>query len=206
MYWIELPLDDFRLIGNAPGVAYQAARWMKRFHQLPYSHIGWSDHTGDTPMPGVLHKYGFIRVVRFELNEVHLLLQTYGPLLIKGALSHLAQHEVQVPTPEITLMRVSAYEEADHALLLNGYSNELRPMLLFCDPEHPRRQFVEELSVLRARLDESAIGVFYLNCPVYPKPCVHVTGASRTDKRHLVVAPKREPFAPEPEPTETEEA
>ncbi|HML18840.1 MAG TPA: hypothetical protein VK419_17535 [Bryobacteraceae bacterium] len=190
MFHIELSTEEIRLIGTAPGVAYQAARWMKQFHRLSYSHIGWNDHADDMPVSDVLNKYGFLRVPRFELNAVRLLLETYGPLFIKGALSHLAQHETQLPVAEMTLFRVSSYQDADHAVILNGYWDGIKPSLLFRDPAHPQRQFLVEMSVLCERLDARA-GILYLNCPTLSKPCPHVTAAGKVIRGKSTFSAKR---------------
>lgn len=178
MFHIELSTEEIRLIGTAPGAGYQAARWIKQFHRLSYSHIGWSDHADDTPVSDVLTRYGFVRVPRFELNAARLLLETYGPLFVQGALSHLAQHETQLPVAEMTLMRVTSYRDADHAVILNGYWDGKVPCLLFRDPAHSERQFVVEMSVLCDRLDPGA-GVLYVNCPTHSKPCPHVAAAAK---------------------------
>jgi hypothetical protein len=135
--------------------------------------VGIGDHTEGTPVADVLQKYGFVRIPRFELNQVRLLLETYGPLLIEGNFSHLAHHEVPEPIPEMHLVRVSSYREGAHALIVNGYRDGFAPSLLYRDPAHPDRQFVGELSRLLKRLDPGA-GIHYLNCMKFPKPCPHV--------------------------------
>lgn len=163
------------MIVSAPGAAYQAARWIKQFHKCPYRHIGWGDHPEGAKTTDVLARHGFLAVSRFELNQIRLLLQTYGPLLIEGSFTHLAQNEVQLPVSELTLMNVSVYEEGGHAVLLNGYWDGFDPLLLYRDPAHPERQFAIELSRLRGRLDVSA-GIHYLSCPSFPKPCAHMQG------------------------------
>jgi hypothetical protein len=173
VFHIELSTQEIRLIGSVPGPAYQAARWIRQFHRTLYAHIGFMDHLPGAPVPEVLEKHGFVHVPRFELNSIRLLLQTYGPLLIKGSFSHVAQNESVVPVPEMALMRVTRYEDGDHALVLNGYWDGFRPSLLYRDPQHPHRQFVDEAARLLER-QEPGVGILYHNCPAFPKPCPHV--------------------------------
>ena len=190
MFRIELSTEEIRPIGSVPGSAYQAARWIRQFHRLPYSHIGCMDHLPGAPLPGVLEKHGFVRVPRFELNSIRLLLETYGPLLITGSFSHMPHNESVVPVPEMALMRVNCYEDGDHALILNGYWDGFRPSLLFRDPAHPHRQFVDEVAPLLGR-QESGVGIFYQNCPAFPKPCPHVAKAPKPAQRNSASAAKR---------------
>jgi len=173
MFHIPLSTDETRLIVSAPGAVYQAARWIKQFHQASYTHIGWLDHPEGMAVAEVLNKYGFLRTPRFEFNAVRELLQTYGPLLISGAFAHLAGHETVLPVAEMTVVRVSSYEDRDHAVIVNGYWDGFAPRLLYRDPSHAARQFAVELSRLKDRLDLSA-GVHYLNCASFPKPCAHM--------------------------------
>ena len=173
MFRIDLPAEDFRLIEMAPELAYRAARWVRRFHQTPFSHVGCGDHEIGTPFHEVLEKHGFVRTPRFELNSIRLLLQTYGPLLISGSFSHLAQHESSTLVSETPLVRVSRYEDGDHVLILNGYWDGFEPRLLYRDPSHPHRRFVDEASRLLARCETGA-GILYQNCPSFPKPCPHL--------------------------------
>jgi hypothetical protein len=194
MFHVALSTEEIRLITVAPEAPYQAARWIRQFHGAQYSHIGFQDHFPDTPLHDVLDKHGFIRVPRFELNAIRQLLQTYGPILLKGAYSHVAQNEATVPAPGISLTRVTVYEAADHAVLINGYWDGFEPQLLFRDPAHPQRQFVDSAPGLLARQAVDA-GIFYMNCAAFPKPCVHVT---RNSPLVLVPAIKRQ--RPEPEP------
>jgi hypothetical protein len=175
VFRIELSAEHIRMITAAPGAEYQAARWVKHFHQADYSHIGIMDHRADTKAAALLAGYGFIRVPRFELNSARSLLQTHGPLLIRGSLSHFAHHEEFIQMPEGTLVRVGSYQERHHAVVVNGYVDGFRPKLLYRDPAHPLLQFVIELARLHAVVDE----VFYLSCPVFPKPCAHVVSATR---------------------------
>ena len=174
MFSIDLSTEELRLITTAPGAAYQAARWIKHFHRLSYSHIGFTHQGLTVAVPEVLDKLGFIRVPRFELNAIRLLLQTYGPLLVRGEFSHLTQNEVLVPYPKKILVRVSSYEPGDHALIVNGYWDGFHPLLLYRDPSHPQRQFVADVEVVNRRLDAGS-GIYYVNCAAFPKPCLHLT-------------------------------
>lgn len=173
MFCIGLSTNEIGQIGSAPGAAYQSARWILQFHESRYFHVGMGDHSEGTPVAPVLEKYGFVRVPRFELNQVRLLLETYGPLLIQGSFSHLAHNEVPEPIPEMPLVRVSSYQEGAHALILNGYRDGFVQTLLYRDAAHPERQFVEEVPRLWKRLDPEP-GILYLNCTRFPKPCPHV--------------------------------
>jgi hypothetical protein len=183
LFHIELSTAEIRLIGSVPGAAYQAARWIRQFHRSAYSHVGFMDHLPDTPVSDVLEKHGFVRVTRFELNSIRLLLKTFGPLLIKGSFSHLAQNESVVPVPEMALMRVNFFEDGDHALVLNGYWDGFKPSLLYRDPAHPHRQFVDESARILGR-QEAGVGIFYQNCPAFPKPCPHVAPPPQTANRN----------------------
>lgn len=179
MFSIDLSTPELRLITTAPVAAFQAARWIRHFHCLSYSHIGFTHHGQNVPAPEVLDKLGFIRVPRFELNAIRLLLQTYGPLLVRGEFSHRIQNEELVPYPKKTLLRVSSYEPGDHALILNGYWDGFHPLLLYRDPSHPHRQFVADVEIVNRRLDADS-GIFYVNCAAFPKPCLHVTQGLKT--------------------------
>lgn len=176
MFHLELSTREIRLINDVRGAAYQAARWIKQFHEARYLHIGWMDHGPDTHFPDLLNKYGFIRVPCFELNSIRMHLQTHGPMLVAGAFSHLPHNQRAVPVPEMRLWAVSHYEQDDHAILLNGYWDGFQPKMLYRDPAYPEIQFVAELGLVRDRMDAQA-GLFYLNCPAFPKPCRHVPRA-----------------------------
>lgn len=177
MFSIELSTAEQRTIAGVPGAPFQMARWLKHFHGERYAHIGWLDHQPGSPVGEVLNKYGFIRVPRLELNALRTLLRTYGPVLLRGRFAHLAQNRTQVPIPEMRLWQVRRYEEADHAVLLNGYWDGFHPRLLYRDAQHPQCQLVVALDRVRERMDLD-FGLFYLNCAAFPKPCVHVTTAT----------------------------
>ena len=176
MFHLRLATDEVRSIVSAPGAVYRAARWIKQFHKSPYQHIGWGDHPAGAKPAGVLANHGFLCVSRFEYNQIRLLLETYGPLMIERTFAHLTQNEVLLPVSEMTLLNVAAYEESSHAVVLNGYWDGLAPMLLYRDPAHPERQFAVELARVQQRLDSSA-GLHYLSCSSFPKPCAHMRPA-----------------------------
>jgi hypothetical protein len=177
VFLTTLPVVE-RLSGSsAPRPIYQCARWIKQFHQAEYAHIGWNDHDRETAGSAVIVRYGFIAVPRIELNQLRQLLQEHGPLLATGSFSHFAQNETFLPRPDVLLMQVSTYEDAEHAIVLNGYLDGFNPRILYCDPAHPGKQFVIELSGLRGRSRTSS-PLHYLNCAAFPKPCAHVVGNS----------------------------
>jgi len=178
---IELSTADIECVLSAPAVVYQAARWIKRFHQAHYAHIGWTDHPGGIPFSRVLHYYGFVRVPLFDYNNIRLLLNTYGPLMITGMFAHLEQDETALPARERRLIRVTTYQAGDHAIVLNGYWDGFTPRLLYRDPAHPARQFALDLSRFWDLLDSRA-GLYYLHC-MLPKPCAHLRGAVPAERR-----------------------
>jgi hypothetical protein len=177
VFLIELSKTEFSRVAAAPTAFYQAARWIKQFHAADYSNIGWMDHGPETRDSDVIAMYGFIAVPEIELNRIRLLLETYGPLLAVGALSHLPQHEVALASPGMSLVQVSCYENDGHSVVLNGYVDGFRPRLLYVDTADPGKQFVLDFSDLQRRL-LSGIPLFYLNCGAFPKPCPHVANSS----------------------------
>ena len=171
MFHVPLPIDQIDRILGAPGAVFQCARWVRGFHRGDFAHIGWSDHGPHTDIDTLLAKYGFLRVPRFELNAVRLLLATYGPLLIRGAFAHASHDEASVPIPEMPLVRVTRFRDDRHAIVVNGYWDGPIPRILYRDPAHPRTQFVCDLGKLRSRLDATG-AFFYLNCMT--SPCAHL--------------------------------
>ena len=178
MFRIELSKTEFSRVAAAPTAFYQAARWIKQFHAADYSNIGWMDCGPETRDTDVIGRYGFIAVAEIELNRIRLLLETYGPLLAVGALSHLPQHEVAVARPDMQLTQVSCYENGDHSIVLNGYLDGFRPRLLYVNTADPGKQFVVDFSELQGRL-LSGLSLFYLNCGAFPKPCLHIAACSK---------------------------
>jgi len=179
VFLIELSKTEFSRVAAAPTAFYQAARWIKQFHAADYSNIGWMDLGPETRDSDVIAKYGFIAVPEIELNRIRLLLETYGPLLAVGALSHLPQHEVALASPGMSLTQVSSYEDGGHSVVLNGYLDGFRPRLLYGNPADPGKQFVLDFSEFQRR-QLSGIPLFYLNCRVFPKPCPHVANSSKS--------------------------
>jgi hypothetical protein len=94
-----------------PTPLYQAARWIRRFHEMSHVHIGWMDRTPGVTDLEVLDKYGFIQMPVIELNRIRLLLETYGPLL------------------------------SDGAIVINGYADGIASRLFYRDPLCPEKQF-----------------------------------------------------------------
>lgn len=173
MVQLQLATDEIRAVLSAPSPFYQAARWIRAFHQLSYLHIGWQDHPAGMTFAMLLHHYGFVRFSRFEYNTVRLLLDTYGPLMIMGGFAHLARNQTVLPISEPSLVRVTSYQDGNHAVILNGYWDAFSPRLLYRDPSYPERQFAVELARLRDRLDSRA-GMYYVSCGLFPKPCAHM--------------------------------
>jgi hypothetical protein len=181
MFRLALSTGQMRSIEAADEAVYRAARWIKQFHECEYLHIGWSDHPPGTDIADLLAKYGFVRVPRFEFNAIRAVLETYGPVLIRGAFWHRSKNEAAVPLPEISLTQVSTYEPGEHAIVLTGYWDGFQPRILYRDPSHPDRHFVVGLSRLQERI-EPAGGIFYLACASLAKPCEHVVAAKASSK------------------------
>jgi hypothetical protein len=158
---------------------YQAARWIRRFHNLSHVHIGVMDHTPAVTAIEVLNKYGFVQTPIIELNRIRLLLETYGPLLISAPLFHQQLNATMLPLPDL-LFHSNTFEDMDHAIVVNGYSDGMETRLLYRDPAYPEKQFVIRYTKLKERMRPGLL--LYVNCDSFPKPCAHIASSRKTLK------------------------